>query len=477
MGDKRSRIIKALKDAQTSPVSGEELGLRLGISRTMVWKYIKSLQADGYEIDHLRKADHVEYLKADEMGRLVIPPDVSSKYGINPGSQIRVDVDADGLYIRRSPHRLAKLYIEPTNQCNLKCRTCIRNFWNEPMGKMSKSVFKRIIEGIKAFSSLPEVVFFGGFGEPLFHPDIVDMITQVKKLGISVELITNGMLLTKDMSRALINAGLDRLWVSLDGATPESYADIRLGAALPLVLENLAYFYENNYEEWDTQECHHPIRNPRTKIGIEFVAMKRNIADLPAVVNIGKRFDVDRFLVTNVLPYSKNMIDETLYYLTIPYKGNNHLRLPLMDMNETTRVPLYQSTLENIGTWPGINHAEARNRCPFIESGAGAISWDGNLSPRLPLLHSHTSYLGFLRVEERYSRRWAIGNIVEKNLLDLWNTPEHLAFRERVQAFSFAPCITCSGCDLSESNEEDCLNNCFPTCGGCLWAQGVIRCP
>jgi len=48
MGDKRSRIIKALKDAQTSPVSGEELGLRLGISRTMIWKYIKSLQADGY---------------------------------------------------------------------------------------------------------------------------------------------------------------------------------------------------------------------------------------------------------------------------------------------------------------------------------------------------------------------------------------------------------------------------------------------
>lgn len=59
MGDKRSRIIKALKDAQKSPVSGEELGLKLGISRTMVWKYIKSLQADGYEIESSPKRGYV----------------------------------------------------------------------------------------------------------------------------------------------------------------------------------------------------------------------------------------------------------------------------------------------------------------------------------------------------------------------------------------------------------------------------------
>jgi len=59
MGDKRSRIIKALKDAQKIPVSGEELGLKLGISRTMVWKYIKSLEADGYEIESSPKKGYV----------------------------------------------------------------------------------------------------------------------------------------------------------------------------------------------------------------------------------------------------------------------------------------------------------------------------------------------------------------------------------------------------------------------------------
>ena len=45
---------------------------------------------------------------------------------------------------------LAKLYIEPTNQCNMRCRTCIRNVWDEALGKMSDAVFDRIIEGLRA---------------------------------------------------------------------------------------------------------------------------------------------------------------------------------------------------------------------------------------------------------------------------------------------------------------------------------------
>ena len=82
------------------------------------------------------------------------------------------------------------------------------------------------------------------------HPGIVDMVARVKALGATVELITNGTLLTQEMSRRLIEAGLDMLWVSLDGATPESYADVRLGAALPEVLANLANFRRTRWGDY-----------------------------------------------------------------------------------------------------------------------------------------------------------------------------------------------------------------------------------
>jgi hypothetical protein len=62
-------------------------------------------------------------------------------------------------------------------------------------------------------------------------------------------------------------------------------------------------------------------------------------------------------------------------------------------------------------------------------------------------------------------------------LLELWNDPDYVTYRQKVQSFAFAPCTFCGGCDLSEANEEDCLGNGFPACGGCLWSQGVIHCP
>jgi len=70
-----------------------------------------------------------------------------------------------------------------------------------------------------------------------------------------------------------------------------------------------------------------------------------------------------------------------------------------------------------------------------------------------------------------------VGSVIECDLIELWNDPEYVAFRERVQLFDFSPCTFCGGCEMAESNEEDCFGNPFPTCGGCLWAQGVIRCP
>ena len=142
---------------------------------------------------------------------------------------------------------LSKLYIEVTNQCNLNCRTCIRNVWYERPGMMSEWIFDSIVSGLSSFSGLPGKVFFGGFGEPLYHPRIISMISHIKKMGISTELITNGTLLKKEMIVSLIESGLDTIWISLDGSTPESFSDIRIGAERPNILDNLNILNSINY--------------------------------------------------------------------------------------------------------------------------------------------------------------------------------------------------------------------------------------
>jgi MoaA/NifB/PqqE/SkfB family radical SAM enzyme len=112
--------------------------------------------------------------------------------------------------------------------------------------------------------------------------------------------------------------------------------------------------------------------------------------------------------------------------------------------------------------------------CPFVEQGSTAVRWDGQISPCLPLLHTSDSYLGKAL---RRTHAHSVGSLLERGLLDLWNDPAYLAFRRRVRRFEFSPCLSCTRCELSRENCEDCLDSPFPTCGGCLWAQGIIQCP
>ncbi|MBP1762906.1 MAG: putative oxidoreductase [Firmicutes bacterium] len=365
---------------------------------------------------------------------------------------------------------LKKLYIEPTNRCNLDCRTCMRNSWDEPMGNMSEDAFRHILDGLKTFSPVPEV-FFGGFGEPLFHPRIVEMVSEAKKIGATVKLITNGILLTPVMAQNLLDTGIDLIWISIDGATPESYADIRLGASLPQVIENVTRFNEIILSTSSIACCAF-IPKYKTKLGITFVAMKRNIADLPAVLKLGRRLNVERFLVTNILPYTEEMQDEILYANLTDSYGHPSLTLPRIDPNFLSLDALYREV--DTVNWLDSLPQDNLNHCPFIDNDCGAISWDGGFSPCLALLHTNGTYV---RDIKHVSKRWTIGRIQDQSLPKLWFAPEHLAFRDRVKKFDFAPCTNCGSCDLFEYNEEDCYGNAFPVCGGCLWAQGIVRCP
>ncbi len=415
-------------------------------------------------------ADKTQWAEVNREGHLVLPPELASQFGLVPGARLRIEPDTNSLRLHRSLQQLAKIYIEPTNRCNITCRTCMRNTWEEPLGTMSAETFDRLLAGLRGLPAKPRVMF-AGIGEPLFHPRTIEMVAQVHALGCSVELTTNGTLLTPERSRQLIDAGLEVLWVSLDGATPESYADVRLGAALPQVLENLKQL--------------RPMRkgfyHPKPELGIAFVAMKRNIGDLPKVIALGRSLGASRFSVTNVLPYTQQLRRETLFEHTlkdIAYFSSVWLpqvSLPKMEINELTEQAFLDTLRSGCSiTFAGNPWSGANDVCTFIESGAMAIGWDGSVSPCPPLLHNHTEYL---RGRKRLSQRHIIGNITEHDLADLWNDSDYAAYRERVQGFAFAPCSFCGGCEMLDANQEDCLGNGFPACGGCLWAQGVIQCP
>lgn len=361
--------------------------------------------------------------------------------------------------------RLARLYVEPTNRCNLECCTCMRQGWEESLGSMDFGLFEKIVRDLRAWPSPPDI-FLGGYGEPLSHPRIAEMIASAKQAGCRVELITNGILLDRDMADRLAATGLDCLWVSIDGASPQSYADVRLGDHLPHILHNL--------ERLRRHRDGNPARRP--ELGISFVALKRNIGDLSDVLALARQLGATRFSLSNVEPYAADMAGEILYARSlkqpmVPDPGP----FPRMDDGILSTFVLEQlADLLPGSRARSVLQEERTGSCPFLERRSASVRWDGRISPCLPLLHSHSVHFG------NFTREWmelSFGSVAGREVQEIWNDPVYRDLRRRLSEFSFAPCLSCNSCDLPSVNGEDCFGNTHPACGGCLWSQGFISCP
>ena len=109
-----------------------------------------------------------KYAEVDDNGNLRIPATHAKAMGFHPGARIKLSRLADQLVLHRPISQLTRVYVEPTTACNLQCRTCMRNVWDEPVGFMDVATFGRILDGVRALPDSP-TIFFGGLGEPLMH--------------------------------------------------------------------------------------------------------------------------------------------------------------------------------------------------------------------------------------------------------------------------------------------------------------------
>ncbi len=404
-------------------------------------------------------------------GELRLPEDQRRRWGLTPGTEFVVRETSEGLLLRPSDPPLSKVYVEPTTACNLNCPICVRRSWSEPGGTMDMAIYRRLVDGLRGMPSLRTMAFWG-LGEPLLHPDIVEMVALAKELGAKTELITNGLLLDREMAEGLVMAGLDTLVVSVDGTSPESYADIRSGADLGMVQKNVEGLHA----------ARRANRRDNPEIGLEFVVTRRNVSELPNLRRLAYSMEASFIVVTNVLPYTEEFKEEILYWLSVgsPYplvrsRWIPEIVLPRIDARAKYLEPLV-GLLQHGGTLdPLLGHPDrAYGYCRFVREGAVAVAWDGEVSPCIPLMHSYTCYiLG----REKAIRRYTVGNVNNEEIKSIYGRDEYRRFRTRVQEFDFSPCAACGGCYLSETNEEDCFGNPFPVCGDCLWARGIILCP
>lgn len=167
-------------------------------------------------------------------------------------------------YVKRTP-LIDKLPLDtplgvqvcPSTFCNFRCFYCKHtldeNKSNSKVGSLSRELmsmetFEKVINQLMEFPRRIELLQFAWLGEPLMNPHISDMVAYAKKAGVAntVSIVTNGSLLTHEMSDKLIMAGLDRLRISLQGFTEKDYLETsKYNMEMSSFIDNIRYFYQH----------------------------------------------------------------------------------------------------------------------------------------------------------------------------------------------------------------------------------------
>lgn len=366
---------------------------------------------------------------------------------------------------------LNKLYIEPSTKCNLSCDMCFRHTWfDEPIQHMDMKVFKAIINSISVET---KTIFFGGMGEPLCHPDILKMIALCNEKKVEVELLTNGSLLTEDVTNRLVELEVKRLWISMDEIEPTD----QNGLGHP--------YYDTIIEKIKIFNTQRFIHKSKIKLGITFVATKKNVEQLARLPLFIDKYRISHVNISNMYPSSMEAQEETLYQKTLNMSlGSDSfgmkrpvVDIPYMDFHLPEVRNGIGGLLSKMNFNPylsGIPIPRRSQFCPFVNEGVAFVRSDGGVAPCMALLHNGTTVIG---ETERIVNHHVFGNVSELGVHDIWNSKEYVAFRQRVKEFSFSHCMNCGHCNYVEENCEDCFGNQKPTCGACLWAEGLLSCP
>jgi MoaA/NifB/PqqE/SkfB family radical SAM enzyme len=140
------------------------------------------------------------------------------------------------------------IVIDVTNSCNLACPVCpVTIAMSRKRGMMPMPVFRRIVDDFRDRPEKPEI-FFNFSGEPTLNRRLPEFVACATQHGHKTFLSTNATRIDERLSRALIEAGLDRVYLCMDGFDAEAQEAYRVKSRFAVVKRNIETFVRLKHE-------------------------------------------------------------------------------------------------------------------------------------------------------------------------------------------------------------------------------------
>lgn len=174
------------------------------------------------------------------------------------------------------------LSVEPTNLCNLKCPECPSgtNTLNRPRLYLSWPQYKKTVDETAPWLTYLQLFFQG---EPFMHPKIFDFIAYATSKNIYTATSTNGQFITKYNSIKLVQSGLKRIIISIDGVTQKTYEQYRVGGSLDLATASIQHIIKARKQ----------LNKKYPMIIVQFVVFKSNEDEVDNIKRLSQEWGGD----------------------------------------------------------------------------------------------------------------------------------------------------------------------------------------
>jgi MoaA/NifB/PqqE/SkfB family radical SAM enzyme len=325
-----------------------------------------------------------------------------------------------------APERPICVYLETTNRCNLLCATCPRTYEElEPPADMSWALFTSIVD------QLPNVqrAVLHGVGEPMLVKNLPKMVRYLKDRGAYVLFNTNGTVLNERNGRALIDAGLDELRVSLDAANAKSFRAVRGKDYFGRILKNVRAF--RALQEREGKE--------RPKVSAWLTGLKETIAELPAFVRVAAEIGVKEVYLQRLVFFDRDAIglarpDQALF--------------EQMTREETSRLEAATELARSLGivfsasgaaSEPGMSLKRHDDRSPWsLCRRPWTVMYFTANGRALPCCIAPFSQRGY--------GNYTLGDATQQTLQEIWTGAAYRSFRAAL--LSDRPPPSCANCGL-----------------------------
>ena len=272
------------------------------------------------------------------------------------------------------------LSIEPTTACNLGCPECpsgLKKF-TRPTGRLDLSLHEKMI------AQLRRSVFYINYyfqGEPFLHPNFLELIKEAKRNKIYTSTSTNAHFINQKMSEDIVKSGLDRLIISIDGLTQETYENYRIRGKLDKVIAGTKEMVQAKLR----------LNSNTPHLIFQFLAVKPNEHEIPQVFELGREMGIDEVRIKSAQLYE--------------FENGNPL------MPESEKYSRYRKQAD--GTYK--MKYKLGDHCWRMWS-SSVLTWDGKV---VPCCFDKDA-------------KHVLGTVADNDFKTIWHHPQYNAFRNAV---------------------------------------------